>query len=216
MVTGSLACPYLNQPAGRHEALQETPDRAPVESSHLPHDLVRQRGYLGSLEYQLVDLGGRHPEGRRRRDGLGKRVTRAPSFALLLKQSGISKSLQRLPGRNPVDVQGFSGAGVGQPLTASGMDQQQPVRDVKLATTFQVGYPSSLSGSYRAAKRQFDPEGVALFAKPRWIEQLLLHRVLHDVDTTSRVLSQTEATEDIDDRRITGRLSLTQGGVKRS
>jgi hypothetical protein len=120
----------------------------------------------------------------------------------LLQEALISQSVKNVSGGSRIHIQKFANASISQQLSARSMDQHDPIGTLQRPTPFKLSYPCALGWSDCTPDRQFDGDFMSVVAETWWVEHLLRHRVLHDINAAACIFSETEHPENADHSEV--------------
>lgn len=108
--------------------------------------------------------------GRGRGDVLCQRVVGSPSCPVPVQQASVGETTEGTASLTFTDTEHLAREGVGEPLTPSCVDEEQPVPWFQLPTRLELLHPDPLASSDRPAQRQLDPdEATTILAESRGV-----------------------------------------------
>ena len=129
---------------------------------------------------------------------------------MLPEETSVPKPLKISSSLEVINSKQFPDTGVREALSSSGMYKKNAVRRFDQPSMLHFPNPRSLSRCHSAPYLQPNFDRMASVLKLGKLQELLFHRVLHDVDSPSRILGKSKSAKDGDDVMIAGGVCISE------
>jgi len=186
--------PDPDQAAFSNQLVEQTKRIEPIQACSTPYVGILDCPLLSDRADQILEFIPFEPKSGWGLKGSLQLVDRAPTLTTLDEESGVAQAPECLSRNEAINMSKLPDTSVCELLATGRMDQENSIHWLDLATVLDLAHPGPLLRSHTTPNRQCDLDRVPRVGKGWGIEQLSHHRVLHDVDASSRVLCEAKAT----------------------